>query len=355
MIATSQPKLYLASYCRPGSVIGPGLLAVALFCAFSGEVLAEKAEPPRHEKGSIVEPPKGWPEGVREIRYPSSADGTEQPALFYAPQSDEPVPLLVGLHTWSYDYLNPAGAPYAQWCIEKGWAFIYPDFRGPNRRPEATGSELVVKDLISAVEYAKKTAKVDPRRIYLAGASGGGHAALLMAGRAPELWAGVSAWVGISDLAAWYRECKKAGRGYGANVAASCGGPPGLSPEVDAEYKKRSPLTWLKPGLGVALDINAGINDGHTGSVPISHSLNAFNAVAEEKDRLSQEQIDYFVSEAKVPTELSMQIDDADYGAHAPLFRRVSGNARITIFQGGHQIIYPPALNWLAKQKKEEK
>jgi len=348
MIASPQPKLYLVSHRRSGSVTSICLLTAVLSCAFSGSAFTENVEAPKPEKGSVVKPPKGWPEGVRKIRYPSNADDTEQPALFYAPESDEAAPLLLGLHTWSCDYLNPAGAPYAKWCVEKGWVFIYPNFRGPNRRPEAIGSELVVKDLISAVEYAKKTAKVDPRRVYLAGASGGGHAALLMAGRAPEIWAGVSAWVGISDLAAWYRECRKAGRGYGANVAASCGGPPGLSSEVDAEYKARSPLTWLKPGQGVALDINAGINDGHTGSVPISHSLNAFNAVSEEKDRLSQEQIDYFVAKAEVPSELGIEINDPGYGKHTPLFRRTSGRARITIFKGGHQIIYPPALNWLA-------
>jgi hypothetical protein len=299
-----------------------------------------------------VEPPKGWPKGVREVRYVSSADGTEQPALFHAPKTKEPVPLLVGLHTWSYDYLESSGAPYAKWCIDLGWAFIYPNFRGPNTKPEATGSELVVKDILSAVEYARKSANVDPGRIYLVGASGGGHAALLMAGRSPGTWAGVSAWVGISDLAAWYRECKQAGRGYADHVVRSCGGPPGASPEVDAEYRKRSPLTHLKPGLDVPLDICAGITDGHDGSVPISHSLNAFNAVASETDRLSQAEIEFFVTRAEVPPQLKMQVEDPDYGLKPPLFRRTSGKARVTIFKGGHEIIFEAALKWLAKQKR---
>ena len=39
----------------------------------------------------------GWPAGVREVRYPSTADKTEQPALFYSPDAKEPRPLLVGL------------------------------------------------------------------------------------------------------------------------------------------------------------------------------------------------------------------------------------------------------------------
>jgi len=311
----------------------------------------QEAETP--VENEAAEPPKGWPKGVREVRYLSSADGTEQPALFFAPHAGKPVPLLVGLHTWSYDYLEASGAPYAKWCLDRGWAFVYPNFRGPNTRPEAAGSELVVKDILSAVEYARNQANVDPQRIYLVGASGGGHAALLMAGRAPEIWAGVSAWVGISDLAAWYRECKQAGRGYADHVVRSCGGPPGASPEVDAECRKRSPLTYLKPGLDVSLDICAGITDGHTGSVPISHSLNAFNAVAGEADRLSQAEIDFFVAKAEVPPSLKMKLEDPDYGPKTPLFRRTSGKARVTIFQGGHEIIHEAALKWLERQKRE--
>ena len=142
---------------------------------------------------SAVAAPKGWPKEVQEIKYPSKADNTRQPALFYAPAGRaKPRPLLVGLHSWSGDY-RQNNSPYGKWCIEQKWNFIHPNFRGPNRRPEATGSELVVADILSAVEFAKKNGAVDETRIYLVGASGGGYAALLLAGRAPEIWAGVSA------------------------------------------------------------------------------------------------------------------------------------------------------------------
>jgi len=130
----------------------------------------------------------------------SSADGLKQPAMFFAPETDEAVPLVVALHTWSGNYRQPYHKAIEQWCINKGWAYIHPNFRGANRRPEATGSELVVKDIVSAVEYAKKSARIDRSSIFLVGTSGGGHAALLMAGRHPEIWAGVSAWVPISGL-----------------------------------------------------------------------------------------------------------------------------------------------------------
>lgn len=40
-------------------------------------------------------------EEAKEIKYPSTADNSEQPAMFYEPPSNEAVPLVVALHTWS--------------------------------------------------------------------------------------------------------------------------------------------------------------------------------------------------------------------------------------------------------------
>jgi pimeloyl-ACP methyl ester carboxylesterase len=303
---------------------------------------------------SVSAAPKGWPDAIREIKYLSKADNTKQPALFYAPKvRGEPRPLLVGLHSWSSDYKQTMSVPYANWCIEKKWNFIHPNFRGPNRRPAATGSELVVADILSAVEFAKKNGAVDKTRIYLVGASGGGYAALLMAGRAPEVWAGVSAWVPISDLAKWHAETTKRKLKYARDIELSIGGKPLPGTKAAAEAKKRSAITYLARAKGVVLDINAGITDGHNGSVPISHSLEAFNVLAVEKDRLGAELISEFVQTAKVPAALKGQAPvDVSYGKRAVLFRRQSGPARVTIFQGGHELIPEAALQWLAKQKR---
>ena len=110
---------------------------------------------------------------AKEIKYQSSADQSEQPAMFYAPVSKKPVPLMVALHTWSGNYKQKYHKAIEQWCIKHGWAYIHPDFRGPNNRPEATGSKLVVADIVSAVEYAKKSTQIDHSAIYLVGTSGG--------------------------------------------------------------------------------------------------------------------------------------------------------------------------------------
>jgi len=294
-----------------------------------------------------------WPEVVQKITYLSSADQTEQPALFYAPSVDQPVPLLVALHTWNGGWQQGESQPaFGRWCVENGWAMIHPHFRGANNNPDACGSELAVQDVLSAVSYARQAAKIDPDRIYLVGVSGGGHMALLLAGRAPDLWAGVSAWCGISDLAAWHGQTKAANLPYWRALEGVCGGAPGSSEAVDNQYRQRSPLTWLASARAVPLDIAAGIADGFKGSVPVSQSLNAYNAVVPEADRIPAAEIAALVSSPSIDPSLKQSIDDPLFRRHAALYRHTSANTRLTLFQGGHQIIHAAALEWLARQRK---
>ena len=265
---------------------------------------------------------------AKEIKYQSSADQSEQLAMFYAPLSKEPAPLMVALHTWSGNYKQKYHKAIEQWCIKHGWAYIHPDFRGPNNRPEATGSKLVVADIVSAVEYAKKRTQIDHSAIYLVGTS---DTALVMAGHHPEIWAGVSAWLPISDLAAWHAQGK-----HVEALEQSCGGAPGDNPAVDTEYAKRSPITFLSNAKGTTLHLHAGIKEK---IVPISHSLLAFNELAAAKDRIPKEDITYFVKKRKVPPNLQAAPPDPSYGKNQPLFTRKSGNATVTIFDGGHHLV----------------
>ena len=293
-----------------------------------------------------------WPEEVTEITYTSTADGSRQPALFYNSATTQAKPLLVALHTWSGTYLQKDSVPYANWCIQKDWVLIHPNFRGANKKPEACGSALVVQDILDAVNYARQHANIDTSRIYLVGVSGGGYASLLMAAKAPQLWAAVSAWVPISDLKEWYFQSVALKTRYADHIVAACGGTPDANKAVRAEYFNRSPIHFLQNARTVPLDINAGIHDGHTGSVPISQTLRAFNVLAAEQDRLSEQEISSFVEKEKVPQSLSGDYFDAFYGDRKVLFRRQSGLARVTIFEGGHEIIFNAALHWLEKQQK---
>lgn len=88
-------------------------------------------------------------------------------------------------------------------------------------------------------------------------------------------------------------------------------------------------------------------------STSISHSLLGFNVLAKPEDRLSEDEISFFVEKARVPDHLLVTLSDPTYGKKQPLFRRESGKARVTIFDGGHEIIYAAALSWLSHQRKE--
>jgi len=333
-----------------GASLPPPALGIALL---AGSLLLDAVGAPQPEDGR----PPGYPEAVSEIRYPVSADGSEQPALFWAPSTEpgETAPLLVALHTWSGDYRQAGGeVRYAEWCLENDWIFLHPDFRGPNRTPEAMGSDLVVADIRAAVAWARQHAPVDENRIYAVGVSGGGHAAQLVAGRLPEIWAGVTAWCGISDIAAWHAQTRAAGRDqYARDIEKALGGAPGSTPEHRARARRRSPVAWLARASGVPLDLNHGIRDGRAGSVPFTHSLRAWNAVAPEAERLPDAAIEAFYETQNPPSGSGAPAPDPLYGERPPLFRRTHGNTRLTIFDGGHEIIHVAALNWLAAQRRD--
>lgn len=292
------------------------------------------------------------------VRIPSSMDGTEQLVIWHRPENAAPeeqgngVPLLVFLHSWSGGFEQ--GVSFIALAKKMGWALAAPDFRGPNNRPEACASELASQDILDAVEYARKHARIDASRIYLFGGSGGGHMSLVMAARAPELWAGVSAWVPISDLSAWHAESLTLKNNYAKMLEQSCGGSPDAATE--GEYRKRSPLFHLAAAKEVPIDINTGIHDGHTGSVPVSHSLRAFNALAEASGhperKVTGGDIDFMVKEQKIPSALSDETQIDPERQKSVLFRRIATQARITVFEGGHDSEPAAALEWLARQHR---
>lgn len=296
------------------------------------------------------------PEPIPSVEIASSRDTSLQKALFMRPACDGasgPVPLLVALHTWSVSYTRTG--TYFRLARERGWACVAPDFRGPNRRPEACASPLAIQDVLDAVAFARAHAEIDPDRIYLAGCSGGGHMALMMAAMAPELWAGVSVWVPISDLAAWHRQTIGHPKGYDKMLEACCGGAP-EDPVAAREYHARSPLHVLAKARSVNLDIYTGIHDGHTGSVPVSQSLHAFNVLAAAHGlpglQIPAGEVAIIDRDEVIPPSLQgLPVEDP--GLHMPIhFRRVAESTRITIFEGGHEQDPVAALDWLSRQVK---
>ena len=310
--------------------------------------------------GMAAQESADWPEWRdRLVQIRSTLDGTDQPCYFWAPEkaATEAVPLIVGLHTWSGDYRQLAHyRGVLAYAKSVSWAFVGPNFRGSNSTPEGCGSDLAVQDIVDAVNYAKGKVKIDASRVYIIGGSGGGHMTLLMLGRHPEVFAAGAAFCPITDLARWHADslAEHPGRDkdYAGMLEAACGGTPAEKP---AEYARRSPLTWLAAAKAqkVPAYICTGIHDGWKGSVPVGHSFRAFNALADAKDSVSEADIAFIEANQTVPVSLESKWTDPFYSEKERIhFRRTSGLARLTIFEGAHGGNFPAGFSFLARQRK---
>lgn len=237
----------------------------------------------------------------REILIKSSIDGTMQPSLFYKTTSSGKRPLLVGLHTWSYDRFNQINnmLPVAE---KYKFNLLLPEFRGSNliSNPNCTfacGSEYAKQDIKDAIDYLLENEDIDKENIFLLGLSGGGHMALLMAGMCPEYFKAICAYVPITNLVDWVGE----NQGYAPHVLECC--------QNDTnEMLKRSPISYLDNIAKANLKIFHGKKDP---VVPVSHSIKLYNALME-----------------KYP-DASVYLD---------------------IFDGGHEIDMQTAVYWIISQ-----
>ena len=208
----------------------------------------------------------------REILVTSTMDGTVQPSLYYRAECEVKRPLLVGLHTWGADRFNQIRnmVPYAE---KYNFHLLLPEFRGPNKAAnpncrQACGSELAKQDIIDAIEYCIAEGCVDQDNVFLLGASGGGHMAMLMAGFRPDYFKAIGAFVGITDLRKWSEENMR----YHDHILACCG-------DDEEEMRKRSPITYIDTIATANIKIFHGKYDPR---VPVGHSIRIFNAITEK-------------------------------------------------------------------------
>lgn len=288
---------------------------------------------------------KAWPGGFHRIQIISSADSSLQNAWFYASPSPGPAPLIVSLHTWSGDYMQED--PLAAEIIQRGWNYIHPDFRGPNNSPEACGSDLVVSDLQDAIEYALRNSTSDPEDIHIIGVSGGGYATLTAYMKLNYRIRSFNAWASISDLAAWYKECRSRHLKYAEDIEKVTSTGEGFNLKVALE---RSPVFMTaEPDLrnGSFLNIYAGVNDGYSGSVPVSHSVGFYNKII--SDRYAARR-DLMVSDSTLAALLARRVNPDEYNGITLGGRNVylsagTGEVNVTVFEGGHEMLVPQALS----------
>lgn len=207
----------------------------------------------------------------KEIYVKSSLDGTDQPSLFYKAEG-EGRPLLVGLHTWSFDRKNQKDnlLPLAK---KHGFDLLLPEFRGPNLKTnphltKACGSEYAITDVVDAIEYVTRVYGSDKKKILLIGLSGGGHMALMMAGTHPELFLATAAFVPICDLSAWAKQNPN----YAPHILACCS-------DSEDEMKKRSPVSYIS---GLAKSNTKIFHGKYDGCVPVTQSISLYNTLMEK-------------------------------------------------------------------------
>ena len=220
-----------------------------------------------------------------EILVTSSVDGTRQPSLFFHPGEGKRVPLVVGLHTWSYDRFNQE-KNYLPLCGKYGFALLLPEFRGANlvsnpKHAEACGTKLARADVIDAVRYALENHDIDRDNVFLLGCSGGGHMALLAAETAPVLFRAVEVWCAVSDLTKWHEFQPKCRGNYAPHIEACLGGTPA---EVPEEYAERSPARHVEALKHLPVSIHHGRHDP---VVPFRHSV----ALAEKIEATGNEEV----------------------------------------------------------------
>ncbi|EPR69568.1 SGNH/GDSL hydrolase family protein [Cyclobacterium qasimii] len=300
---------------------------------------------------------ENWPEECSRIMIPSTLDGKNQPAIFYAAKQKNR-PLIVSLHTWSANYEQQD--VLVDESIKKDYNYIHPDFRGPNKTFEALGSEFVIQDIEDAIAYAIEHGNADPNNIHVVGTSGGGHATLLTYMNTNYPVKTFSAWVPISDINKWYYESEGRGNNYSLNIARATVKGADFSNEDyfldEEEAIKRSPIhmpTPIEKRKNSKLYIYAGIHDGYTGSVPITQSLDFYNKVVADFDALEKKAIIPQEDIIEMLASRNFIATDKDSIADRLIHyqKAYKDLVKLTIFEGTHECLTSVALDQVEVDK----
>jgi len=290
-----------------------------------------------------------WDMDFKIVDIKSSIDSNNQKAYFYKSIAKEPKPLIVSLHTWSFDFKQFDNL--VKICKQKDLNYIHPDFRGANRTKDACCSELALTDIDDAITFAILNCNVDTAKIFVIGMSGGGYATICTFMKSRHNIKKFSAWASISDLIAWYNESRIRENNYAENILKCTESKNGILNETIARQK--SPIYWATPINKLSstkLFIYAGIYDGIQGSVPITQSINFYNKLL--KDNLVSDTSKYVTIDEKLKL-LESRKPLGEYGSISG--RKIClikefGNIKLIIFEGSHEMLTEFALNELLEE-----
>jgi pimeloyl-ACP methyl ester carboxylesterase len=291
------------------------------------------------------------------VSIPSTIDGKTQFAYRYVTTKAKPQPLIVSLHTWSGNYAQIDSL--ALFARQQDWNYVHPDFRGPNWTPQACCSQYALQDIEDALDHTIRHGNVDTSQIHVVGLSGGGYATLCTYMKSNRRIKSFSAWVPISDLVAWHGEALVREPKHAQDIL-DCTAPQATSLDTLAA-KARSPYfmqTPLAARAGSQLLLYTGICDGHTGAVPITHSILFFNKLVEDYTQSGRH------PQKVSPSVMGSLLKNCEGREKLPIRGKMAGRkvflkrmidqVGLVVFDGGHELLGQEARANLLRQVKRK-
>lgn len=281
-----------------------------------------------------------WDADFNLVDIKSPGDGTIQKAYLYKTKSSRTQPLVVSLHSWSFDYRQDDSL--ALMSRTKDINYIHPDFRGENWNKNACCGDLVLSDIDAAIDYAIAHANVDTSKIYVIGRSGGGYATLSTFMRSRHKIKKFSAWVPLADLVKWYEETRIRKLYYADNILICTNSKDNILDKKAAMQRSPFYCDTPKEKLNYAkLEIFTGVYDGleNNGPIPITQSINFYNKVL--KDLAVSDSSFYIGSKEKLLLlEHRKPLGKlGSIGGREICLMKETNNVKITFFVGGHEML----------------
>lgn len=145
------------------------------------------------------------------ISFPSF-DGLEVPGFLYMPPGVERPPVVINVHGGPESQATPMYSAVIQYFVNRGYAVLTPNVRGSTgygrtytHLDDVDKRMDSVADLKAAVEWLRRSGRVDGEKIAVMGGSYGGFMVLAALTTYPDIWAAAVDIVGIANFESFLR------------------------------------------------------------------------------------------------------------------------------------------------------